>query len=137
MDNKDGVVAYAWTYNPNFAETAMTNIGGKKFSKTFTDQTLNSTFKVACKFAYAGGMSVTKTYEYTVGANCSDEEPEEDIIAPTDFTLDKGAVLSTSVELKLQASDNSGLVLYTIAYGENTENTSATSGALKSYTVKI
>ncbi len=136
LDNKDGVVAYAWTYNPNFAETAMTNIGGKKFSKTFTDQTLNSTFKVACKFAYAGGMSVTKTYEYTVGANCSDEEPEEDIIAPTDFTLDKGAVLSTSVELKLQASDNSGLVLYTIAYGENTENTSATSGALKSYTVK-
>jgi len=74
LDNKDGVVAYAWTYNPNFAETAMTLVSGKKFTKTFTGQTIDATFKVACKFAFAGGMAVTKTYEYTVGDNCTTTE---------------------------------------------------------------
>ncbi len=70
LDNKDGVVAYAWTYNPNFAETAMTLVSGKKFTKTFTGQTSGASFKVQCKFAYAGGMAVTKTYDYTVGNTC-------------------------------------------------------------------
>ena len=70
LDNKDGVVAYAWTYNPNFAEAAMTLVSGKKFTKTFTGQTIDATFRVSCKFAFAGGMAVTKIYDYTVGNNC-------------------------------------------------------------------
>ncbi|GAB1415872.1 hypothetical protein MASR2M117_12780 [Paludibacter sp.] len=135
LDVKDGVVAYAWTYNPNFAETAMTNIGGKKFTKTFTDQTLDATFKVACKFAFAGGMAVTKQYEYTVGENCSEGGGEEDVEAPTAFSASKGTVLSNKVELLLQATDDSGVVFFDITYGGTTKTTSASSGTQKSYTV--
>jgi hypothetical protein len=70
LDNRTGVNAYAWTYNPNFAEAAMTLVSGKKYTKTFTNQTIGATFTVACKFSFAGGMSVTKKFLYTVGNSC-------------------------------------------------------------------
>ena len=70
FDAKVGLVAFAFTYNPNFAEVQMTNISGNKFSVTFPGQSLGSTFKVACKFAFAGGLAVTKIFNYTVGNNC-------------------------------------------------------------------
>ena len=70
LDVRTGIVAYAWTYNPSFAEAAMTLVSGKKYTKTFTNQTIGATFTVACKFAYAGGQSVTKKFLYTVGNAC-------------------------------------------------------------------
>lgn len=134
LDSKDGVVAYAWTYNPNFAEAQMTLVSGRKFSKTFTGQTLGSTFTVACKFAYAGGLAVTKSFQYTVGENCSGSG-ETDTEAPTAFTATKGDVLSASVQLILNAADNSGAVTFDITYGETTVSTSSNSGVEKSYLV--
>jgi hypothetical protein len=56
LDDKSGLVAYLWNYTSGFAETSMTNAGGKKFTKTLTGQTVGSVIKIACKFAYAGGM---------------------------------------------------------------------------------
>jgi hypothetical protein len=44
---------------------------GKVFTKTFTGQTAGATFKVGCKFSYAGGMAVTKTFSYTIGKTCA------------------------------------------------------------------
>lgn len=70
LDTKSGLIAYAWTYNPGFAEVGMSNSGGQKFTKTFTSLVSGSSFKVACKFAYAGGMVVTQLFTYTVGSNC-------------------------------------------------------------------
>ena len=70
LDNRTGIQGYAWTYNPNFAESIMT-ANGKIVTKTFTGQTAGSIFKMACKFAYAGGMAVTKQFTYTVGKDCS------------------------------------------------------------------
>jgi hypothetical protein len=70
LDNRTGIQGYAWTYNPNFAESIMT-ANGKIVTKIFSGQTLGATFKMACKFAYAGGMSVTKQFTYTVGKDCS------------------------------------------------------------------
>lgn len=70
LDNKAGVVAYLWDYTSGFVETPMTNVGGKKFSITLSGKTTGSIIKVACKFAYAGGMNVTKQLSYTVGNNC-------------------------------------------------------------------
>lgn len=70
LDTKSGVNAYAWTYNPSFSEISMQLVSGQKYSKTFTGQLNGATFKVACKFAYAGGMAVTQTFTYTVGSNC-------------------------------------------------------------------
>jgi hypothetical protein len=67
--DKTGVVAYLWKQTP-FTETPMTNVSGKKFSSTITGQTAGSTINYAVKFAYAGGMSVTKYYSYVVGDAC-------------------------------------------------------------------
>jgi hypothetical protein len=133
LDTQVGLVAYAWTYNPGFAETMMTQGTGQTFSKTFTGQTPGATFSVACKFAYAGGMAVTKTLTYTVGNTCVVGPPDTEI--PTAFTATKGAVTSSSVELLLNGTDNSGAVKYSITFGTTTLNTSSTSGVQKSYVV--
>lgn len=70
LDDKAGVVAYLWDYTSGFAETQMQNAGGKKFTITLNNQTAGATLRLACKFAYAGGMAVTKQFEYTVGTLC-------------------------------------------------------------------
>lgn len=59
-----------WKQTP-FGETPMTNVSGKKFTHTITGQTIGSTINYAVKFAYAGGMSVTKYYSYVVGDECT------------------------------------------------------------------
>ena len=68
-ENKSGVVAYLWKQSP-FSESSMTNIGGKKFSATLGGLTHGTTISYACKFAFAGGMSVTKYFNYVVGTDC-------------------------------------------------------------------
>ena len=68
--DKPGLIAYLWKENP-FAESQMANVSGKIFSATLTGQTIGSTISYACKFAYSGGMAVTKYCLYQVGKNCS------------------------------------------------------------------
>lgn len=68
--DKVGVVAYLWKQSP-FTENQMTNVSGTIFTKTITGQTLGSTINYGCKFAFAGGLSVTKYFSYVVGSNCS------------------------------------------------------------------
>ena len=70
LDSKVGLVAYLWKQTP-FTETPMTNVSGTIFTKTITGQTLGSTINYACKFAFAGGLAVTKYFSYIVGSNCS------------------------------------------------------------------
>ena len=133
---RTGLVAYAQTYNPNFAEVAMTNVGGQKFSKTFTDQALGANFKMACKFAWAsGGILTTAQRTYVVGNTCVVGPPDTEI--PTAFTAAKGTVGTGSVELLLNATDNSGVVVYQISYGSTPTvvNTSGISATQKSYVV--
>ncbi len=72
LDDKAGVVAYLWNYTSGFTETGMTNVSGKKFTHTLTGQNPGSVIKVACKLAFAGGLSVTKQLAYTVGDTCSE-----------------------------------------------------------------
>ena len=70
LDNKVGVVAFLWDQTSGLVETQMTNVGGNKFSVILSGKTTGSIIKVACKFAYAGGMNVTKQLSYIVGNNC-------------------------------------------------------------------
>ena len=72
--NKIAVVAYLWKQTP-FGETAMENVSGKIFTKTINGQTIGSTINYAVKFAYAGGMSVTKYFPYVVGSSCENTTP--------------------------------------------------------------
>ncbi|SFI14853.1 Por secretion system C-terminal sorting domain-containing protein [Halpernia frigidisoli] len=67
--DKSGVVAYLFRENP-FQETPMNALGNNTFTQTVSNQTLYSTISYAVKFAFAGGLSVTKYYQYVVGSNC-------------------------------------------------------------------
>jgi hypothetical protein len=112
----------------------MTMVSGQKFSKTFSGQTVGATFSTACKFAFAGGMAVTKTFAYTVGSDCS---ASTDTQAPTAFTAIAGTIGSSSVELLLNATDDSGAITYTISYGTvpTVLTTTGVSATQKSYSV--
>ena len=68
--DKVGVVAYLWKQSP-FGETQMTNVSGNTFTHTLTNQTIGTTINYAVKFAFAGGLSVTKYFNYVVGDNCT------------------------------------------------------------------
>jgi beta-glucanase (GH16 family) len=68
--DKVDLVAILWKQSP-FTETQMTNISGNIFTTTLQGQTIGSTISYACKFAYAGGLSVTKYFSYIVGNNCA------------------------------------------------------------------
>ncbi|MFY7845686.1 family 16 glycosylhydrolase [Chryseobacterium gambrini] len=102
--DKTGVVAYLWKQTP-FTETPMTNVSGKKFSSTITGQTAGSTINYAVKFAYAGGMSVTKYYSYVVGDACIS-------LGVTDFLKAKELLYPNPVEniLNLKLPENKNMV---------------------------
>lgn len=68
--NRVGVDAILWRQS-NFAEFGMTRVSGNIFTKTITGQALGSTINYACKFAYQGGLSVTKYISYVVGSSCN------------------------------------------------------------------
>jgi beta-glucanase (GH16 family) len=68
--DKVGVIAYLWKQSP-FTETQMTNVSGNKFTKAITGQTIGSTITYAVKFAFAGGLAVTKYFNYVVGESCA------------------------------------------------------------------
>lgn len=68
--DKTGVIAYLWKQSP-FSESPMTNVVGNIFTKTITGQTTGSTINYAVKFAFAGGLSVTKYISYVIGSSCS------------------------------------------------------------------
>jgi endo-1,3(4)-beta-glucanase len=69
--DKVGVVAYLWRAPPDFLETQMDNVPGTSiFTKIVTNQSMGETVSYACKFAYQGGLSITKYFSYEVGSDC-------------------------------------------------------------------
>ena len=72
--DKVGVVGILWRQSP-FTEYQMSNVSGNIFTKTITGQTIGSTINYAVKFAYAGGLSVTRYFSYVVGNNCTLDVP--------------------------------------------------------------
>ncbi len=127
--DKVGVVAYLWQQTP-FAESPMDNVSGLTFSKTLSGLTMGSTITYAVKFAYAGGLSVTKYISYVVGNNCGSSTT--DTVPPANFTATVGTITATSVQLLLNGTDNSGTVVYTVTYGTNTMTVTGVSGTQQS-----
>jgi len=72
LDPQDGLIAFAQTYNPDFAETPLNDVGDQTFTGTFGGQTAGAPFNIAVKFAYAGGLSTSTIIQYTVGEGCAD-----------------------------------------------------------------
>ena len=128
-DDQPGLIAYLWMESP-FEEKDMKDIGDKKFSTILSNQKPGSTISVACKFAYSGGFSATKYISYVVGDDCADDNQ-----IPVDFTATLGEVTPTSIQLLLNAVDNSGTIIYNITRGGSKKTITANSGVLTSYVV--
>jgi len=80
LDPQVGLVAFAQTYNPNFAETPMNAVGdpaSQTFTLDFPGFSDGETFSIAVKFAYAGGLSTGEILEYTVGEDCGIITPDQ------------------------------------------------------------
>ena len=118
------MVAYLWQENP-FTETQMEQVSGLTFSKTINGLSQGQTISYACKFAFAGGLAVTKYFSYVVGNDCSSED---DIEGPTNFTASVGTVSSRTIELLLNANDDSGTISYEVSYGSETATATGSSG---------
>ncbi len=69
-----GLVAFLRRQSP-FSEIQMTNVSGNIFTHTITGQIIGATIIYAVKFAYVGGLSVTRYFSYIVGNNCALEVP--------------------------------------------------------------
>lgn len=128
--NRAGVIAFLWQKTP-FGETPMDKTSGLIFTKTLEDQTIGTTISYACKFAFAGGLAVTKYIDYVVGDNCNGGGGD-DTEAPTDFSVSIGIISSTSIELLLEGKDNSGAIVYDVTFGTTTKSTTGISGTKKS-----
>ena len=109
--DKVGVVAYLWKQIP-FSESQMTNVSGTIFTQTISGQTSGSTINYACKFAFAGGLSVTKFVSYVVGSSCS-----LGIVTDSDF---QEAYFPNPVEnnLNLRLKDDSNTIILTNSMGQ-------------------
>ena len=114
LDNKPGVVAYLWKENP-FSEMDMSRLGDKKFTATLNGMTNGQTIRYACKFAFAGGMAVTKYIEYTVGDNCDitvlEEALASDVIIYPSMVKEK-IFIETAGYVRITIYDMYGKLVY-------------------------
>ena len=127
-EDKEGIVAYLWKQSP-FEETQMDHISGKTFSKTLGGFTAGQTISYACKFAFSGGLAVTKYFSYTVGDDCAGVV---DTTAPENFTATIGSITSRSIEILVNATDDSGTIVYTANSGSISGTINGDSGVQKS-----
>jgi len=116
----DGVVYY--TYNPSI-----------KDANTWTfDKEQYLLLNVAL-----GGVAGTVPSNYTQSSMLIDyvrvyQNATVDTQAPMNFTASLGTVTSTSVQLLLNATDNSGTIGYNVAYGSASNGMAGVSGVQKS-----
>ncbi len=84
LDDRPDLIAYLWKKDP-FSESSMSSVGSRTFRAVLTNQTIGSTISYAVKFAFAGGLAVTKYFDYVVGDNCvviddEDNDGVEDVL---------------------------------------------------------
>ena len=101
--NRAGVIAYLWKQSP-FGEVQMDLVSGLTFTKTLGGFTDGETISYACKFAFAGGLAVTKYITYKVGTSCetlsiSDEILENEITIFPNPAKSQLHIRATSVEI--------------------------------------
>lgn len=87
-----------------------------------------------------GGVAGTINPSYTQSEMVIDyvrvyQNTQVDTQQPTGFSVTTGTLTSSSIELLLNGSDNSGNVIYTITYGANTVTTTGTSAIQKSLVI--
>jgi hypothetical protein len=99
LDDRPDLIAYLWKKDP-FTETSMSSVGSRTFRATLTNQTVGTTISYAVKFAFAGGLAVTKYFDYVVGDNCVviDDEDNDGVADDVDQcpNTPAAAVVNTS-----------------------------------------
>jgi hypothetical protein len=109
----------------------MSNVSGTIFTKTITGQTVGSTINYAVKFAYAGGLSVTKYFSYVVGSNCTLGTQ-----APSEF-IQMYYPNPVENKLNLRLSDDTNYIVLTNILGQKlVEDTVKSSHAIDMSTFK-
>lgn len=99
----------------------------------YTTPPANVTLEILWSNPAWGGRWMVQGITVPFAATCTAGPADTEI--PTSFTATAGAVTSNSVELLLNATDNSGSVNYAITYGTTTLNTTGSSATQKSYIV--
>lgn len=93
----------------------MSRLGDKKFTATLNGMTNGQTIRYACKFAFAGGMAVTKYIEYTVGDNCDitvlEEALASDVIIYPSMVKEK-IFIETAGYVRITIYDMYGKLVY-------------------------
>ena len=135
-DVMTGLYNNIWANNVNgvqaeLSSTGVLSNGGKTITMTINSTTVPS-FYTTLMVLYPGLIQYTWPAGITWGT-CVTGPPDTEI--PTAFTATKGAVTSSTVELLLTATDNSGAITYTITNGATVLTTSGTSAVQKSYIV--
>ncbi len=95
--DRNGVVAYIWVQQP-FSEQMMEQVGNNIFRGTLTGQKVGEKINLAVKFAYAGGMSVTKYFDYTIGNNCTGSSVEVPTTNEITWRVQDGTLYIHSLE---------------------------------------
>ena len=131
--DKQGAVAYLWKESP-FEESEMDYLGNGVYSKTIAGVSNGESIRYACKFAFSGGQAVTKYLNYVVGTDCS-ENGGNDTMSPTNFTATTASVTGSSVVIDAFANDDSGVLVYTVTYGNKEVVVSADSGKTEAITI--
>jgi uncharacterized surface protein with fasciclin (FAS1) repeats len=142
LDPKEGLVAFAQTYNPDFAEMMMTNVGGQAFSATYAGQADGAAFNVAIKFAFAGGLVTSTIIEYTVGEGCPEPstscEGTSTDAAEGTFTNGFNYILSTEgdvVNVSFELLDPQvGLIAFAQTYNPDFAETPLTDAGNQTFT---
>lgn len=124
--DKLGAAAYLWKQSP-FEESEMDYLGEGVYSKTISGVSAGESISYACKFAFNGGLAVTKYVNYVVGKDCS-SDGSNDTEAPTDFTATLGSVTGSSIVLNAFANDDSSVLVYKVSYGSKVVVVSGKSG---------
>ena len=134
-DTKVGVVAYLWMNHSGFKEVQMAYDGTtKKASYTIENLKKDDVIKVAVKFAYDGGMSVTSYIEYTVGTSC---EAVVDKILPTMGEASVVSVSFNSAIISVSGTDKEtedgqevAVTRFKVVYGKTEKIYTATDGKI-------
>ncbi|GAB1415871.1 hypothetical protein MASR2M117_12770 [Paludibacter sp.] len=124
LDDKPDLIAYLWKESP-FAEFQMTKTAANTFTAIIKNQVLGTTIAYACKFAFAGGMSVTRYISYKVGDYCVKTDANPALPMSASFypnpVKDKLYVEAISENSMLTIVDVSGRILMNTSIHANSE----------------
>ncbi|MFT3753263.1 MAG: fibronectin type III domain-containing protein [Paludibacter sp.] len=135
--DNSGIINYSISYGsgPTIINISGTTATQKSYIVTGLNPSTNYSFSVQAKDT---AQNIAANSPIIIQAKTKDiPAAPKDTIAPTAFSATSGTITTNSVELLMNATDNSGIINYSISYGSGPTiiNISGTSATQKSYIV--